>query len=60
MTRLLSTSGIILSVITATCRNNHNIPPGAESEIKGFSTFTDDLIKPRDWLIKADCPVVAM
>ncbi|MDR3554957.1 MAG: IS110 family transposase [Syntrophobacteraceae bacterium] len=37
-----------------------NGPLGAESEIKEFSTFTDDLIKLRDWLIKADCPIVAM
>lgn len=33
---------------------------GPESEVKEFCTFTDDLVELRDWLIKADCPIVAM
>jgi len=31
-----------------------------DMEIAEFDTFTDDLIRLRDWLIERDCPVVAM
>jgi len=30
------------------------------SEIREFATFTDELIKLRDWLRESDCPIVAM
>jgi len=29
-------------------------------EIREFGTFTDDLIKLRDWLMKNECPILAM
>jgi len=31
-----------------------------QSEIKEFATFTDDLLRLREWLAVNDCPVVAM
>jgi len=31
-----------------------------ESEIREFSTFTDDIERLRDWLVKEECPVVAV
>ena len=31
-----------------------------QSEVREFGTFTDDLIKMRDWLLKNDCPIIAM
>jgi len=31
-----------------------------QSEIKEFGTFTDELIDLRNWLIKNECPIVAM
>ena len=33
---------------------------GEDMEIAAFDTFTDDLLRLRDWLIERDCPVVAM
>src|SRR5262245_49868769 len=30
------------------------------SEIMEFGTFTDDLLKLREWLLRNDCPIVAM
>ena len=30
------------------------------SEVMEFGTFTDDLIRLRDWLLERECPVVAM
>ena len=33
---------------------------GGDTEFAGFNTFTDDLIRLRDWLIEPDCPVVAL
>jgi transposase len=34
---------------------------GAEqSEVREFQTFTDDLIKLKEWLLERECPVIAM
>lgn len=30
------------------------------SELRVFQTFTDDLIRLRDWLVECNCPIVAM
>jgi transposase len=35
-------------------------PQGERTEIRTFQTFTDDLIRMREWLIQNDCPIVAM
>ena len=29
-------------------------------EVRKFSSFTDDLFRLRDWLVKNDCPIIAM
>ena len=33
---------------------------GERSELLEFGTFTDELIKLRDWLLDRECPIVAM
>jgi len=33
---------------------------GQRTDIRTFQTFTDELLKMRDWLIQNDCPIVAM
>jgi transposase len=33
---------------------------GDQIQIRTFQTFTDDLIRMRDWLIQNDCPIVAI
>lgn len=30
------------------------------SELRVFQTFTDDLIRLKDWLVECNCPIVAM
>ncbi len=38
----------------------HDVNGEEEYEVKVFGTFTDDLSRLREWLLKHDCPVVAM
>jgi hypothetical protein len=45
--------------ITA-CLVYTNASEGERSEVLEFDTFTDDLIRLRDWLLDSECPVVAM
>jgi transposase len=40
--------------------NNALIEQAQVVEIKEFGAFTDDLISLRDWLLKHECPIVAM
>jgi transposase len=42
------------------CLISSSIFGGHRSEVQEFGTFTDDLTKLRDWLLKHDCPIVAM
>jgi transposase len=45
--------------ITA-CLVRTDAADGERSELLEFGTFTDDLIKLRDWLLDRECPIVAM
>jgi len=45
--------------ITA-CLVSSDAADGERSEVLEFDTFTDDLIRLRDWLLDRECPVVAM
>lgn len=42
------------------CLLSMNILGEEQFEIKEFGTFTDDLIQMRDWLLKNECPIIAM
>jgi transposase len=33
---------------------------GTHTGVQEFGTFTDELMKLRDWLLKHNCPIVAM
>ena len=46
-------------MITA-CLVSSDAEDGERSEVLEFETFTEDLIKLRDWLLDKECPVVAM
>ncbi|MGO9736726.1 MAG: IS110 family transposase [Desulfomonilaceae bacterium] len=46
--------------IIAACLVSSDAEDGERSELMEFETFTDDLIKLRDWLLERECPVVAM
>lgn len=46
--------------IIAACIISSDAGEGHRSEVMEFETFTDDLIKLRDWLLERECPVVAM
>jgi transposase len=45
--------------ITA-CLVTSNAGDGERSEVLEFETFTEDLMRLRDWLLERECPVVAM
>ena len=42
------------------CLVSSDAVDGERSEVMEFETFTDDLIKLRNWLLEKECPVVAM
>lgn len=44
----------------AACIISSDAGEGQRSEVMEFETFTDDLIKLRNWLLEKECPVVAM
>ena len=44
----------------AACLVSSDAGDGERSEVMEFETFTDDLIKLRNWLLEKECPVVAM
>ncbi len=46
--------------IIAACLVSSDAEDGERSELMEFETFTDDLIKLRDWLLERECPVVEM
>lgn len=42
------------------CLISSSVFGGIYTEIQEFGTFTDELMRLRDWLLKNDCPIVAM
>jgi transposase len=42
------------------CLISSSVFGGTYTEVQEFGTFTDELMRLRDWLLKNDCPIVAM